>query len=274
MSNKPCHEPGNSACGFIAVERNHYFTGKYMAARDFTIEQEYFLSHHRLHNRVLHGWGIVCGLAVMHHPDPECRKRWVVAKAGIAVDCCGRELILPKDTAIELELPPDWNPQAYSDEQQEQSQPPEQQQGHVEYGCEQEFLLCLKYEEHHIERVPALYNEGVCDPSRTDYNRIRECAKLVVLDPHEVPECWKHSRSMPTDWEHYCRDDCDENIPGPAGICLDPVCPCQDTVPLALIQWCPDDPKRYLRIHMDGRRTLPTPPEFLTHIIGTNWPHG
>src|SRR5207245_2733287 len=104
--------------------------------------------------------------------------------------------------------------------------------------------------------------------------RIRECAELVLLDPKDVPECWKHSVSMPRDWEHYCRDDCDEDIPGPAGVCLEPNCPCQDTVPLALIHWFPEDPRRYLRIHMDGRRTLPTPPEFLTHIIGTNWPHG
>src|SRR5262249_55744294 len=98
-------EPCATGCGYIATERNRYFTGKYMTARDFSGEQEYFLSRHRLHNRVLHGWGIVCGLRVVRHPDPGCAHRWVVVRAGIALDCCGREVVLPRDTAFELPLP-------------------------------------------------------------------------------------------------------------------------------------------------------------------------
>src|SRR5690348_10815975 len=92
-------------CGAIVLERNRYFTGKYMTPRDFAGEQEYFLSRHRLHNRLLHGWGIVCGLDVEPHPNPDCADRWVVVRAGIAIDCCGRELVLLKDTAFELPLP-------------------------------------------------------------------------------------------------------------------------------------------------------------------------
>src|SRR5689334_17104919 len=74
-------------CAHIALERNRYFTGKYMAARDFRDEQHYFLSRHRLHTRLLHGWGIVCGLAVDPHWDPRCADRRVVVRRGIAVDC-------------------------------------------------------------------------------------------------------------------------------------------------------------------------------------------
>ncbi len=47
-----------------------------MAAREFIAEQRYFLSHHRLHNRLLHGWGVVCGLGVTPHPDPACPAGW------------------------------------------------------------------------------------------------------------------------------------------------------------------------------------------------------
>ena len=300
MSNKPCQEVQPSGCGWIGTQRNRYFTGKYMAARDFTVEQDYFLSRHRLHNRVLHGWGVVCGLAVFHHPDPVCAKKWVVAKAGIAIDCCGRELVLFKDTAFELPLPvaqvvapapvrtevvpasaqpaavqsaagtpAPYLPAAPSADVRPPQRPPQ-----PDYPIEAEFLLCLRYAETRIEKVPALYSENACDPMREEYNRVCESAELVILDPKDVPGCWKRINTIPFDPSKDCCKDCDDTVPGPAGICLDPKCPCQDTVPLALIQWVPEDPKNVVRILTDGRRTLPTAPEFLTHIVGTNWPHG
>ena len=284
MSSKPCDESG-SACGRIGTERNRYFTGKYMAARDFAVEQDYFLTHHRLHNRVLHGWGVVCGLRVVAHPDPECRKRWVVVKSGIAVDCCGREVVLFKDKGIELPLPEHHHGGGQQQsaagstpnlaQMQTQTGPgqhPHHPQPPPEHPVEREFLVCIRYTEQKIEKVPALYNDGACDPGKEDYNRVRECTELVVLDPSDVPECWR--RAVPIDPANHCCDDCDDPIPGPAGICLEPKCPCKDTVPLALVQWVPRDHDRPLHIHMDGRRTLPTPPEFLTHIVGINWPHG
>src|SRR5947209_3916492 len=99
-----CRCEGQGACGFVAAERNRYFTGKYMAARDFADEQAYFLSHQRLHNRLLHGWGVVCGLGVTRHPNPDCGSRWIIVHPGVALDCCGRELILRCATPFELPL--------------------------------------------------------------------------------------------------------------------------------------------------------------------------
>ena len=281
MSNKPSDESGAKTCGSTGSERNRYFTGKYMAARDFSVEQEYFLSHHRMHNRVLHGWGVVCGLRVVPHPDEECRKKWVVVRAGIAIDCYGRELVLCEDTPFKLPLPDldsnDVQPLDVETDETEALQHTSQQPpgaSDPQYEVRRKFLLCLRYTEEKIERVPALYSEGACDPGQHEYNRVRETAELVVLDPEEVPDCWKRLRSMPYDPDDNCCDDCDDEIPGPAGICLEPSCPCQDTVPLALIRWVPRHHKYRLHINMEGRRTLPPPPEFLTHIVGINWPHG
>src|SRR5688500_10314645 len=79
------------------MERMRYFTGGFMTARDFRDEQEYFLSRTRLHNRMMHGWGIVCGLFVVPHPDKNCWDDAVVVKCGLAIDCCGREVVVPKD---------------------------------------------------------------------------------------------------------------------------------------------------------------------------------
>jgi hypothetical protein len=43
-------------------------------------------------------------------------------------------------------------------------------------------------------------------------------------------------------------------------------------VPLALIEPCDDD--ELFRIGLEGRRELPPPAEYLTHVVGASWTHG
>lgn len=285
---------GETTCGHIATERNRFFTGKYMAARDFQDEQSYFLSRHRMHNRLLHGWGIVCGLKVTYHPDhahnpkSECASRWVVVHPGIALDCCGRELLVRREIAFELPLPrppkegDNTTPPEYADKgrkKHDAEQSSEGEEGEESTGEEQEdkemrepFLLALRYKEEEIERVPALYNEGQCDPARMEANRVRECAEVVVVPLDEVEgDCWRTPEGDP---DARCRDDCADDLVGVGGSCLDPVCPCKEFVPLALIRFDPAHPENGFEIDLTGRRYLPTPPELLTHIVDINWPHG
>ena len=46
------------------LERNKYFHGKMLTARDFEAEQRYYNNKRRLINRCLLGVGVVCGLGV------------------------------------------------------------------------------------------------------------------------------------------------------------------------------------------------------------------
>lgn len=254
MDKKQSHGCGGCGgcleCGTIAAERNRYFTGKYMTPRDFACDPDYLLSRHRLHNRLFHGWGIVCGLNVVPHPSPDC-PGWVVVRSGIALDCCGREIVLRKDRAFKLPLPD-------PDSDQEPVEDP--------------FLLCLVYAEEQIESVPALYAEGSCDAKRHEANRVREVGRLETRPLDEIDaDCWL------TLWggdEVPCRDDCDDEIPGPSYGCIEPSCPCGTCVPLALITPTPDDPDQRFTLDLGGRRTLGLPPDYLTHIVGINWPHG
>jgi hypothetical protein len=253
-----------SGCGLIVTERNRYFTGKYMAARDFRGEQEYFLSRHRLHQRLLHGWGIVCGLRVCRHPDPACADRWVVVRSGVAVDCCGRELILCEDMPVRLPLP--WPERAA----QEQAEAEEAEEGAARRR--RSLLLCARYQEEPIEKIPALYHEGACDPARREANRVRERIHLEVCEPDDLdPGCWHVPDTGP---EAPCVDDCGDELPGPGGSCLEPRCECGEKVPLALITFDPEDPDAGFEIDTRGRRALPTPPALLTHVVDINWPHG
>lgn len=282
---KKDHKPNcdeSTECGDIAMERNRYFTGKFMASRDFADEQTYFLSRHRLHNRLLHGWGIVCGLKVSDHPRQDCGKRWVVVQSGIALDCCGRELIVPCETIFELPLPrKEEMPGSSSEEEASEAtalrerkpRPDEDAEAKSDAADETDppFLLVLRYVEEEIERVPALFSEGECDPTRKEANRIREKAVLDVVRLDQFEEnCWVNPQGGPNT---PCRDDCGDVIPGPGRSCLKPTCPCGDVVPLALIT-ASDDPDKPFKIDLRGRRHLPTPPEYLTHIVHTNWTHG
>jgi hypothetical protein len=71
--------------------RSRYFHGMLLTDDDFRAEQEYHLAKQRLHNRYLHGYGTVCGLAVVEtHPVSNL----VVVQPGLAIDCCGRELVV------------------------------------------------------------------------------------------------------------------------------------------------------------------------------------
>src|SRR5262245_66006895 len=56
----------------------------------------------RRHNQYLHGWGTVCGLKVLEHPNPACRKQYVVVTAGVAVDCCGREILVRNKAMLDF----------------------------------------------------------------------------------------------------------------------------------------------------------------------------
>jgi hypothetical protein len=169
---QPAVEACAVECGYIATERNRYFTGKYMSDRDFTDEQMYHISRQRLHNRILHGWGVVCGLRVVRHPNAECRD-WAVVRAGIAIDCCGRELVLRQDTAIDLSeyLP---QPPTQADQQQTGGDTGQQE--------DRRLVLALRYAEHLAEYVPALYDERMCDPNHREANRVCEVAELRVYE--------------------------------------------------------------------------------------------
>lgn len=87
-------------CGLAEPRRPAFFDGKLLLARDFEDEQGYHVYKRQLLNSALHGTGTVCGLAVHAHPALDCRARFAVLEPGLALDCCGQEIIVPKAVAI------------------------------------------------------------------------------------------------------------------------------------------------------------------------------
>jgi len=57
--------PGLDACDDPAgLQRTRFFPRQLVGPEDFTQDQRYFREKHRRHNRMLHGWGVVCGAGV------------------------------------------------------------------------------------------------------------------------------------------------------------------------------------------------------------------
>lgn len=98
-----------ATCGPSIVERPRYYARQLITSDDLTLEQEYFRNRLRLHNRMLHGWGVVCGAKVCLLPKTGNNgngrrfEPWmVVVKPGYALDPCGNEIHIDCARTVDL----------------------------------------------------------------------------------------------------------------------------------------------------------------------------
>jgi len=140
--------------------RNNYFYGKLLDARHFTLEQTYFNHKRWLLNRLVTGYGVVCGLDLGLTDERD----HVVVLPGLALDKWGREIIVPYPSApIRLERLPG-----------------------AEQGDEEWVHLCLAYYECESDPAPVLVNEcSETGPCAAD--TIRERYK-IFMRPGRAPE--------------------------------------------------------------------------------------
>ena len=282
-------EPGSGACGTLQQERIRYFTGRHMTARDFRDGDAYHRSHRHLHNRILHGSGVACGLDVRMHWNPECRSDRVIVRCGMAIDCCGREIVVPRDVVSDR-MP--WG-----------ARPEVELEGKSRPDRRYVLVLCLLYKESRAEKVPVLYSPEACSSPEMEDGRIREeyslCWRWVRKDqlgkygwrvpggcpPPRDPESegddskQEEGYRRKDDPEQRDRPDpCPDEEP-PRGpderCCLDPDCPPDHCLPIAVIV-------AWDRQHMDGQRDIDTTGrpaldaarDQLTTICWISWKHG
>lgn len=143
-------------------KRNAYFYGKLMTVRDFELEQEYFNEKRFMGNRLVHGQGVVCGLeveSVSFGSGAAADKLVVTVSAGVALDGCGREIVVDRTlTDEELEVPEI-----------------------ADLSGRKQFYLYLKYKESFGEPVPALADASGCDETCC-HSRIFEGFRLLLSD--------------------------------------------------------------------------------------------
>jgi hypothetical protein len=86
--------PPCPACGGLqCLCRPRFFAGQILTEDDLNRLEQYVIDKNRLHNRYLHGTGVVCGLVVSCNP---CSDR-VQVSSGYAISPCGDDIIVCSD---------------------------------------------------------------------------------------------------------------------------------------------------------------------------------
>ncbi|MHC2842877.1 hypothetical protein [Bradyrhizobium diazoefficiens] len=166
---KPCD-------GIHTFVRNRYFYGKLLDVCHFQLEQDYLNGKRWLLNRLVSGYGVLCGLDV----QPAENGRAVVVTAGAALDRGGREIIVPC-TSEPIDIPP--RPASKPD------QPPPG-------NCEPEDYvhLCICFKQCDSDPAPVLVDD--CGQATScSMSSIQERYKLVIRSCKAPDICLESSVS-------------------------------------------------------------------------------
>lgn len=148
-------------------ERNRWFRGKMVTARDLNAEWEYHADRLNTLTRFSVGDGVVCGLeTAVSRSDPTTLS--VEVSPGLGIDSVGRHLVVRRKATRDIDV--------------------SRTEGRVS--------LYLTYRECGKESVPTLDGGNACDDDRCEYNRILETFDVTVGDA--PPE--EYGRVRPVDF--------------------------------------------------------------------------
>jgi hypothetical protein len=86
------------ACGGLeCLCRPRFFAGQLLTEEDLNRLDHYIVAKQKLHNRYLHGWGVVCGLDVV---CDACGEGSVIVRSGYALAPCGEDVIVCNDSRV------------------------------------------------------------------------------------------------------------------------------------------------------------------------------
>jgi len=163
-------------CERTSLVRPRYFCGQLLTEADLEAEQRYQREKSKLHNRYLHGWGVVCGLDVVCHPKCSSKGN-VLVKEGYAIDCCGNDIFVTKEETLNIiEMIKNTAPPPDDCLKPSKKDPCA--------GLPKRYCLILKYAEEECRPVTALKrDEQGCAVKRCEPSRIKETHRF------ELKEC-------------------------------------------------------------------------------------
>jgi hypothetical protein len=106
MKTSPCAD--HECLDGSILERPRYFPRQLITPTDLTLEATYFRDKLRRHNRLLHGWGVVCGALVcpVRTSDGTGFEPWTVrVEPGYALGPCGDEILVDCARTVDLRGP-------------------------------------------------------------------------------------------------------------------------------------------------------------------------
>jgi hypothetical protein len=155
-------------------ERVRYFTRQLLTADDMRAEQEYFREKQRRHNRLLHGWGVVCGMEVIEPQTGE--PDWqVTVNPGVVLTPQGDEIVCsdkvtfdvktglqqPEPCVVRWPCPPAAAPAGAP--------------------VSTKVYLVIRYVECSSRPVRVQVAGCACDESACEYSRVRDSFELDLL---------------------------------------------------------------------------------------------
>jgi hypothetical protein len=232
----------NVPCEIAPFSRNNYYTGKLLTERELTAEQRYHADKLRLHHMGLHGWGAVCGLRVVPHPN--CPSLNLVVEPGLAIDGGGREIYVRSGVPVPLPkappppasadpCPPDYaapkpsaqGPSSLSTYDVPDTPPPD---GPATCPDTSELYVRIRYVECDTEYTPAPFDECSCNGDGEKPGRIVESFVIDLLD------------AKPKDWDEIaesleeCVAECEDLYGESLSCCPKPCWPAY--IPLAVVR--------------------------------------
>ncbi len=172
--------------------RPRFFAGQLLNDDDLEAIETYVAGKNRLHNRFLHGDGVVCGLEVTCHP---CGGGKVLVGGGYALDCCGNDIVVPCPEELDiLEMIRELriataggydcgDPCARNDKAPGQAAGgPSQPAGEAGAGPEQprRYWLYVRYAEQLSDPVAPYLTDEPCAAQSCEPTRIREGYQFVL----------------------------------------------------------------------------------------------
>lgn len=196
-------------CGYNDFRRARYFDGEILNKQIFETEQSYHHEKRKLLNRMLHGWGVVCGLDVRATNPPSSN---IIVEQGMALDCHGNEIFVCEDQTVDLTAKTCVQKTA----------PSPCQDSKKGTQTEKALYVVIRYQEIPSDRAPSYAPSGNCEDKTCDYSRTREGFCIEVWDHPPKMQPKPNIINMP----------CSEPFKCPPSSC----CPDQHYIVLATIR--------------------------------------
>lgn len=181
-----CREP---LCDDYATERPRFFPRQLITPDDLNLVLEHYRTKLRRHNRLLHGWGVVCGAKVCPIPKSDgSTEAWKVkVTPGYILGPYGDEILIDCERMVDLrtkgvtgvtgepcvEAPDPWCSEVF-------------------VPCEETGFryLAVKYKEIMTRPVRVQPVGCGCDEMQCEYSRWRDGYEIKILN--ECPESHQH----------------------------------------------------------------------------------
>ena len=192
------------------TKRMNWFDRQFLRAQDLADEQDFHRDRRARHNRLLHGWGIVCGVRVS-----VVGKTVVRVTPGYVLGPYGDEILVPDEVTLDVTQQSSVAGIDCAPVDPWCAEPPRLREDQPAY-------LAVRHVERDTRpvRVPAC--GCACDDAACEYSRVRDGFELAVLA--ELPEAYRTNERPSLDAVTSCAN-------GPRDPC--PACPADPWVILA-----------------------------------------